>query len=63
MDNCWDGFYTCQKRASRFPTLIYQGWDHYNIEFTGTNPMNMEFILYGRAGTPGILLTILYPMA
>lgn len=37
MDHCWDGFYTCQKRESRFPTLVYQDWD-YNIEFTGTPP-------------------------
>lgn len=24
MDSCWDGFYTCQKRESRFPTLVDQ---------------------------------------
>jgi hypothetical protein len=38
MDDCWDGFYTCQKRLSRFPTMIYQGWEEYNLEYTGTPP-------------------------
>ena len=23
MDHCWDGFYTCQKRQTRFPTMVY----------------------------------------
>ena len=23
MDHCWDGFYECQKRETRFPTMVY----------------------------------------
>ena len=63
MDHCWDGFYTCQKRRSRFPTLVYQGWDFYNIEYTGTPPNNQDFRLFGKAGSPGFLVSIKYPNA
>jgi hypothetical protein len=59
MDHCWDGFYTCQKRESRFPTLVYQEVD-YNIEFTGTPPSKQEFRLFGRPGSPGFVVTIKY---
>jgi len=37
MDHCWDGFYTCQKRESRFPTVVDMTKD-ITIEFTGTPP-------------------------
>ena len=40
MDHCWDGFYACQKRETRFPTMVYQEVNH-NIEFTGTPPQKM----------------------
>jgi len=63
MDHCWDGFYTCQKREQRFPTLVYQDADGYNIEYTGTPPKEQEFRLYGRTGSPGFLVTIQYPDA
>ena len=46
MDHCEDGFYPCQKRESRFPTLVDTGYD-YNIEFTGSTPLKQEFRLYG----------------
>ena len=59
MDICWDGFYTCQKRESRFPTLVYQRWD-YNIEYTGTAPAKQEFRLFGNTGSPGFVVTIKY---
>lgn len=59
MDHCWDGFYTCQKRESRFPTLLWQERD-YNIEFTGTPPQKQEFRLLGRVGSPGFMVTIKY---
>ena len=62
MDHCWDGFYTCQERETRFPTLVYQRWD-YNIEYTGTAPQKQEFRLYGRAGSPGFTVTIQYNAA
>ena len=62
MDHCWDGFYTCQKRESRFPTLVDQEHD-YNIEFTGTPPQKQEFRLMGRKGSPGFVVTIKYNAA
>jgi len=62
MDHCWDGFYTCQKRESRFPSIVYQQRD-YNIEFTGTPPSKQEFRLYGRIGSPGFVVTIKYNAA
>ena len=62
MDHCWDGFYTCQKRESRFPTLVWQERD-YNIEFTGTPPSKQEFRLYGKPGSPGFTVTIKYNAA
>jgi len=51
MDHCWDGFYTCQKREQRFPSLVYQNTDEYNIEYTGTPPNEQEFRLYGKSGS------------
>lgn len=62
MDHCWDGFYTCQKRESRFPTLVWQEVD-YNIEFTGTPPQKQEFRLMGRVGSPGFVVSIRYNAA
>jgi len=65
MDTCWDGFYTCQKRLSRFPTIVYQGRgeEEYNLDYTGTPPNKQEFRMYGKAGSKGILVTIKYPNA
>jgi hypothetical protein len=62
MDHCWDGFYTCQKRESRFPTLVWTEVD-YNIEFTGTPPSKQEFRLFGRRQSPGFVVTIKYNAA
>ena len=63
MDKTWDGFYTGQKRRSRFPTMVYQGWDFYNIEYTGTPPQKQSYRLFGKAGSPGFLVSIRYPSA
>ena len=62
MDHCWDGFYTCQKRETRFPTIVETTTD-YTIEFTGTPPAKQEFRLYGRSGTPGYVVTLQYNAA
>jgi len=62
MDHCWDGFYTCQKRESRFPTLVDLN-DDVTIEFTGTPPSKQEFRLYSRSGAPGVIVTIQYNAA
>jgi hypothetical protein len=61
MDHGWDGFYTSQKREQRFPTLVYQKTEEYNIEYTGTPPKNQEFRYYAQSGsTDGFLVTIKY---
>ena len=62
MDHCWDGFYTCQKRESRFPTVVYLDRD-YNVEFTGTPPVEQEYRLFGRDGASGFVVTIQYNAA
>jgi hypothetical protein len=39
MDHCWDEFYTCLIRLSRFPTLIEGGKNiFYQIIYTSTPP-------------------------
>ena len=46
MDHLWDGFYTSEKRLSRYPTLILGGPKRfYEIKYTGTPPMNQRFSL------------------
>jgi hypothetical protein len=46
MDHVWDGFYTGQKRLSRFPSIINgEAGSVYNITFTGTPPKKMRFVL------------------
>lgn len=42
MDHCWDGFYTCQLRLSRFPVQLALESD-YQIDFAGTPPGSMRF--------------------
>ena len=61
-DGCQDGFYKCQKRESKFPTMVYQQVDQ-KIAFTGTPPEKLRFRLHARSGTPGFLVTIDYPNA
>jgi len=62
-DHCWDGFYTCQKREQRFPTVVDQRADGYVVEYTGTPPQEQEFRLYGSTGSPGFRVSIYYPNA
>lgn len=39
MDHMWDGFYTGQKRLTRFPALIEgTAGSIYNLTYTGTPP-------------------------
>ena len=57
-----DGPYLMQKRLQRFPAIV----DHsknYTIEYTGTPPFKQRFILHGRPGSSGMLVTIKYPDA
>lgn len=60
MDSCWDGFYTCQFREQRFPTMIKQGADEYEVEYTGTPPIEQQFVLHGETGSPGFTVKIKY---
>jgi hypothetical protein len=45
MDKCWDGFYTCQKRLSRFPALVDVEKTYYEIDFTGSPAQHYRFNL------------------
>lgn len=62
MDHGWDGFYTSQKRLTRFPSQV-QTDKSYTITYTGTPPSNMRYKLESDSGTKGILLKIPYPNA
>ena len=42
MDHVWDGFYTGQKRRSRFPSIVRSG-DVVTIGYTGTPPERQLF--------------------
>ena len=44
MDHGWDGFYTSQKRLTRFPAQILTN-KAYTINYTGTPPQNMRYKL------------------
>lgn len=60
MDSCWDGFYTCQFREQRFPTMIKRGPDQYEVEYTGTPPIEQQFVLHGPTGSEGFIVKIKY---
>ena len=62
MDHCWDGFYTCQQREQRFPTMVYQNADTYWVEYTGTPPEKQKFVLHAAAAT-GFKVRIKYSNA
>jgi len=57
MDHVWDGFYTGQKRLSRFITLVEAG-EEYEILYTGTAPGLQQFYTSDIEG--GITLKIKY---
>ena len=46
MDHCWDGFYTCLKRLSRFPSLVRTGRT-YHINPQGSLPDKLQFQMFG----------------
>jgi len=60
MDHIWDAFYTGQRRMARFPAALWTDED-YTIEFSGTNPKKMRFMLDARVGATK--LRIPYPVA
>lgn len=62
MDKCWDGFYTCQKRLSRFPALIETEDAFTLLKFTGTPAQNMRFKLKTIRGGATVV-SINYPNA
>jgi len=45
MDKCWDGFYTCQKRLSRFIAIINGEQHFHEIVYTGTAANKMKYYL------------------
>lgn len=60
MDHTWDGFYTGQKRLSRFPMQLETRGD-YTLKMTGTPPSSMRFTL--RAEMGAVKIKIPYPNA
>jgi hypothetical protein len=71
MDNAWDGFYTSQKRAQRFPSLVdITPGSTLDITYTGTPPQSQLFKLdmgfrnkLGNGKMAGTLIRIAYPGA
>lgn len=64
MDHGWDGFYTSQKRMSRFPS-IFEGSRRsvYDITFTGSPAKKMRFLLNAKSKTTAATIRIAYPSA
>jgi hypothetical protein len=61
MDSSWDGFYTSQKRLSRFPAFIDgKKGKVYDIVFTGTPPKTMRYFLKTISKDTGVTLRIAY---
>lgn len=50
MDKCWDGFYTCQIRMSRFPAIVDAMDNVHKLKFTGSPAQNYRFNLNSPAG-------------
>lgn len=64
MDNCWDGFYTCQLRLQRFNGIMYadKGSIH-DVLFTGTPAKHMRFTMISDNNKAGTTVRIHYPSA
>lgn len=62
MDHIWDGFYTGQKRLTRFPVIALANTGNFHIiEYTGTPPLTQLFELYGtEMASDALKLRILY---
>jgi hypothetical protein len=60
MDHVWDGFYTGQIRASRFPGILTTDHD-FTLDISGTPPKKMRFKLEADQG--GVKIKIPYPVA
>jgi hypothetical protein len=61
MDHVWDGFYSGQKRLSRFPGLIDGNQGVYNLTFTGSPAKKMTFTYFAQNKSGGMTLRIAYP--
>jgi hypothetical protein len=62
MDHMWDGFYTGQKRLSRFNAQILTN-KAYTMTYTGNPPKNMRYHLRSDVATKGITIKVPYPNA
>jgi hypothetical protein len=64
MDHNWDGFYSSQKRMSRFGSIFEaSAGSIYDLTFTGTPAKKMKFTLYGMSLSMGATIRIAYPSA
>lgn len=61
MDHGWDGFYSSQKRMTRFPILTSgKTGNTYDIKFTGTPPKKMVFTFRNAYNEGGMIIRIAY---
>lgn len=64
MDNCWDGFYTCQKRLQRYQATMEGGpGTVYTLHYTGSPARKQRFELFGQNQEAGMTIRIFYPSA
>jgi hypothetical protein len=64
MDHVWDGFYTGQKRRTRFPAVVDAAdGSVYDIVYTGTPPKRQLFELNSANADAGLTVRIAYPGA
>ena len=64
MEHEWDGFYSSQKRLSRFPLLVYAPKGSvYDLTYTGTPAKNQKFVLRALHNKAGMTVRIAYPSA
>jgi len=64
MDHGWDGFYTSQKRLTRFPAIVEAPKGSvYELTMTGTPPKNMRFTIRAKSDSASMTIRLAYPSA
>jgi hypothetical protein len=64
MDHMWDGFYTGQIRAQRFPAIVdAPAGSAYTFVYTGTPAKRQLFTLHSQDSSNGMAVKIAYPGA
>jgi len=64
MDHGWDGFYTSQKRLTRFPAIIEAPKGSvYELTMTGSPPKKMRFTIRTESAATSMTVRFAYPSA